>query len=137
MSKISFVLRTYLACKRNTDCLRHQFYPTTHTPHTMTTLCSLCVSSKLRTTCILTCQLRSIQSRDSSWYLGTFHLFGGNLDYPDSLGPNKTVWISYSPEKRGRFIHSGIGMAVWDLCPCSDNRKVRLIKVRIIEVVLY
>ena len=26
---------------------------------------------------------------------------------------------------------------VWDLCPCSDNGKVRLIKVRIIEVVLY
>ena len=34
-----------------------------------------------------------------------------NLDYSDSLGPNKTVRISYSPDKRGRFIHSGIGMA--------------------------
>ena len=35
-----------------------------------------------------------------------------NLDYPDSLGPNKTVRISYSPDKRGRFIHSGIGMGL-------------------------
>ena len=33
-----------------------------------------------------------------------------NLDYPDSLGPNKTVRISYSPDKRGQFIHSGIDM---------------------------
>ena len=24
-----------------------------------------------------------------------------NLDYPDSLGPNKTVRISYSPDNRG------------------------------------
>ena len=35
-----------------------------------------------------------------------------NLDYPDSLGPNKTVRISYSPDKRGRFIHSSIGMGL-------------------------
>ena len=35
-----------------------------------------------------------------------------NLDYPDSFGPNKTVRISYSPDKRGRFIHSGIGMGL-------------------------
>ena len=34
------------------------------------------------------------------------------LDYPDSLGLNKTVRISYSPDKRGRFIHSGIGMGL-------------------------
>ena len=35
-----------------------------------------------------------------------------NLDYPDSLGPNETVRISYSPEKRGQFIYSGIGMGL-------------------------
>ena len=32
-----------------------------------------------------------------------------NLDYPDSLGPDKTVRISYSPDKRGQLLHSGIG----------------------------
>ena len=35
-----------------------------------------------------------------------------NLDYPESLGPKKTVRISYSPDKRCRFIHSGIGMGL-------------------------
>ena len=41
--------------------------------------------------------------------------FQCNLDYPDSLGPDKTVRISYSPDKRGQLIHSGIGKGLFSM----------------------